>query len=88
MAEIKIEKKKPVWPWILLLLILIGALVFYFWWSDRDILEDDVSNTDTEQVIGAKRERNYMDTSRTTSEELEAFLSGMDDSSKIGPDVA
>ena len=36
MAEIKIEKKKAVWPWILLLL-LIGAVLVYFLASrDRD----------------------------------------------------
>jgi len=28
MAEIKIEKKKPIWPWIVALL-LIAAVVYY-----------------------------------------------------------
>lgn len=30
MAEIKIEKKPPVWPWILLGLLLVGFLVYWF----------------------------------------------------------
>lgn len=28
MAEIKIEKKKPLWPWVVALL-LIGAIIYY-----------------------------------------------------------
>lgn len=35
MAEIKIEKKKPVWPWIVALLI-IGALVYYIFVTDHE----------------------------------------------------
>ena len=30
MAEIRIEKKKPVWPWILGVLLLLVALYFFF----------------------------------------------------------
>ncbi|MHA7058895.1 hypothetical protein ACWGOQ_0016845 [Aquimarina sp. M1] len=36
MAEIKIEKKKPVWPWLLLALLLIGALVYFFILSNNE----------------------------------------------------
>lgn len=35
MAEIKIEKKKPIWPWIAALLI-IGALIYYIYVKDHD----------------------------------------------------
>ena len=35
MAEIKIEKKKPVWPWILILGIL-ALLVYFMAFRDRD----------------------------------------------------
>ncbi|QSW88913.1 MULTISPECIES: hypothetical protein [Flavobacterium] len=35
MAEIKIEKKKPVWPWIIALL-LIGAVVYYVFLRDTE----------------------------------------------------
>ncbi|WET03001.1 hypothetical protein [Flavobacterium sp. YJ01] len=34
MAEIKIEKKKRVWPWVVLLLIL-GAIVYYIYFVDH-----------------------------------------------------
>jgi hypothetical protein len=30
MAEIKIEKKKPIWPWIAVVLIIAGLLYFIF----------------------------------------------------------
>ncbi|HEY1194141.1 hypothetical protein [Flavobacterium sp.] len=35
MAEIKIQKKKPVWPWIVALL-LIAALVYYVFLKDNE----------------------------------------------------
>lgn len=34
MAEIKIEKKKPVWPWIAALLI-IAAVVYFIFFTDN-----------------------------------------------------
>lgn len=40
MAEIKIEKKKPIWPWILALLV-IALLVYFF------ILKDTTTVTNT-----------------------------------------
>jgi hypothetical protein len=36
MTEIKIEKKKPVWPWILLALGLLAAAWFFFFRNDKD----------------------------------------------------
>lgn len=35
MAEIKIEKKKPVWPWIALLLVIAG-LIYYIYFVDHE----------------------------------------------------
>lgn len=35
MAEIKIEKKKPIWPWIVIVL-LISALVYYIFLKDNE----------------------------------------------------
>lgn len=52
MAEIKIEKKKPVWPWVLLvLLILVGV---YIYWSYNDTTNERDQNeivTDTIQEM-------------------------------------
>lgn len=39
MAEIKIEKKKPLWPWIVAIL-LISAVAYYVF------IKDDESRTD------------------------------------------
>lgn len=36
MAEIKIEKKKPIWPWIVAIL-LISALVYYVFLRDNEV---------------------------------------------------
>lgn len=40
MAEIKIEKKKPLWPWIIAIL-LISAVAYYVF-----IIKDDETRTD------------------------------------------
>ena len=49
MAEIKIEKKKPVWPWILLAIILLAIILFFVFAEDADDMEYD-NEKDTEQV--------------------------------------
>jgi L-rhamnose mutarotase len=35
MAEIKIEKKKPIWPWIVALLLIAGV-VYYVFFKDHE----------------------------------------------------
>lgn len=52
MAEIKIEKKKPVWPWIVAALVIAALVYFIFFWDKNDEQEviqetTDVTNTDT-----------------------------------------
>ena len=39
MAEIKIEKKKPIWPWIAAVLI-IGAIIYYIFVIDHETHSD------------------------------------------------
>lgn len=41
MAEIKIEKKKPIWPWILIILIILAAVYFFWVYNDKDIDSTD-----------------------------------------------
>jgi len=36
MAEIKIEKKTPVWPWVIAIILLIAALVYFFGFRNGD----------------------------------------------------
>lgn len=44
MAEIKIEKKKPIWPWIVALLLIAGLVYFVF-------LRDDQAQMDNRTQI-------------------------------------
>ena len=43
MAEIKIEKKKPIWPWILVLVIIASLIYFVF-------LRDHETTTETVEI--------------------------------------
>jgi hypothetical protein len=49
MAEIEIEKKSPIWPWILLAILIIAALLYFFVLADDDV--DDADDMNTEQVM-------------------------------------
>lgn len=53
MAEIKIEKKQPIWPWILVILLILAAIYFFWYSSDQNfdnrddlILRDTISQND------------------------------------------
>ncbi len=67
MAEIKIEKKKPVWPWIILVLIILAG-VYFFWYYN-----DTMNGTDDEEMLqDTLQERNegMIDNSATDSTTL------------------
>jgi hypothetical protein len=50
MAEIKIEKKKPIWPWIVAVLI-IAALLYFVFLKDNEVQsESNVEMQDTTSV--------------------------------------
>jgi len=50
MAEIKIEKKKPIWPWIVAVLI-IAALLYFVFLKDNEVRsESSVEIEDTTSV--------------------------------------
>lgn len=54
MAEIKIEKKKPVWPWILLLLVIVGIIVYFLVFRDEEtnttVIEETPVATETDAM--------------------------------------
>ena len=56
MTEIKIEKKKPIWPWILLVLIILGIIAYFVFANpNSDMLNDDFDDDVTnEQVIDSE----------------------------------
>ena len=52
MAEIKIEKKKPIWPWILLILLILGVIAYFVYANnDDDYQDDNVDDVRNEQVM-------------------------------------
>lgn len=83
MAEIDIEKKKaPVWPWIIVALLAIAAII---WWADDD---NDMNATETEEVavnendldnnMNADNENN----DQVQAEEVESYVAFVNNSNK------
>ena len=50
MADIRIEKKKPVWPWLILIIILAVLAFLYFYGSMDTDETDDMESTEIEEV--------------------------------------
>lgn len=48
MAEIKVEKKSPIWPWILLGLIILGVILYFLLANGND--DTDTMDDDNDQV--------------------------------------
>ncbi len=51
MAEIKIEKKKRVWPWIVVLLVIV-AIIYYIYFVDHQVQSGnsvEIENTSSTQ---------------------------------------
>ncbi|NND87816.1 MAG: hypothetical protein HKM28_01060 [Flavobacteriaceae bacterium] len=46
MAEIKIEKKKTIWPWVLLALLVLAAIIYFTAYDDDDGDMDDTTQTE------------------------------------------
>ena len=64
MAEIKIEQKKQVWPWLLVGLV-IAALVIYFLMDKDDV---DTTEADTEEnYVSSTNESNLLDVKENNS---------------------
>lgn len=92
MAEIKVEKKKPVWPWILLGLLIL-AVILYFVFADNDTMDDVDDTDDIEQVEDTTYTSNenttgWDDNTSTagTGGEVENFIAHVGDQSRMGID--
>lgn len=100
MAEIKIEKKKPIWPWILLIVILVIAAILFF--MNRDDIQDDATDVDdmeeiddiddTDALDDTETSDAFVDTTSTYSRQeaeraMMDYRSSFTDSTKLGSDL-
>lgn len=79
MAEIKIKKKNPVWPWIILGLLVLG-IIWYFFLRDSDNQVADEEENMTEQVIVSENENAYSNSA------ISQFSDYISDTDKMGID--
>ena len=100
MAEIKIEKKKPIWPWIVLVLVILAILYFLVFADDDDSDDmDDMNETeqiDEETVWGDEDTTSWETETDTTgwategdtlgSAGVSAYLNYISDNSRMGVD--
>lgn len=90
MADIDIEKKKPVWPWIILVLVILAILYFLIFAGDDDA--DDLDETTTEQVedttVWEDQDENTAawDTEDTTGQAVSDYIAYVGDKSRMGID--
>lgn len=70
MAEIKIERKKPMWPWIILALVILAGIIYYVMDSNRLSPETNMTPIDKDTIYekGAGEDHyDKMDTDTTYS---------------------
>lgn len=97
MAEIKIEKKKPIWPWVILVLVILALLYFLVFAGDDDD-NDDMDDMETEQVEEGTAWEEDSDTANWDDNEsdwesdtlstgaVSGYLAYVSDKSKMGVD--
>ncbi|CAN5258722.1 hypothetical protein BH23BAC2_BH23BAC2_18380 [soil metagenome] len=94
MAEIKIEKKQPVWPWILVGLLILGVIL-YFLLSDNNDDMDTMDDDDMEQVDTTYQTTQANDTGNwpadsevgtSNSESVNNYYAHIGDKSRMGID--
>jgi hypothetical protein len=93
MAEIKIEKKRPVWPWVIVILIVLGIVTYFIYENqDNDEYNDDLNDDmSTEQIDGSINQQSDSDYDlnqnyRSTFDEFSAFEESIADSTRIAVD--
>lgn len=97
MAEIKIEKKKPVWPWILLGLIILGVILYFLLADnnrdDMDDMDDDIERVDTTYQTTQTGDRgaatwpdeaNRTPSATANNQSVDTYLSHVGNTSRMG----
>lgn len=85
MAEIKIKKKSPIWPWILLGLVILVLLYFLFVQNDDDVA--DTMDDDIEMTTPAENDTvddEAMMLSETADSEISAYQTYIADEANMG----
>ncbi|MFA0964943.1 hypothetical protein AB9P05_24255 [Roseivirga sp. BDSF3-8] len=72
MAEIKLKKKKPVWPWILLAIVVLGLLGFFLL-NDDDDTERLAETTEVQEVQSTDDAEGVQNTNQ--AEAIEDYVS-------------
>lgn len=60
MADIRIEKRKPFWPWILLVVIILIVAFLYFYGSTDTEMTDESDDTEMEEVTQLRPDLSLM----------------------------
>lgn len=55
MADIRIEKKKPLWPW-LLLIVIIAVLVFLYVYGSGESEDENMETEEIEDVTSVNHQ--------------------------------
>ncbi len=84
MADIEIEKKKPIWPWILLVLLIIAALLAYFLWFDVDDEYDDDAPANVEAAEPVTNTNGTATLTNDTEAVIAAYTSFIDEDKDMG----
>ncbi|MCK0125073.1 hypothetical protein MWU76_11735 [Gelidibacter sp. F2691] len=91
MAEIKIEKKKPVWPWVILILVVLGIIAYFVYANDEDINDDFDDDITNEQVIDTTNTQSSYDsyntgTTNSSYDQFTAYDQSIADSTRVAVD--
>lgn len=57
MADIRVEKKKPVWPWLFLIIIL-AVVIFLYFYGSTDSEENEETQDEIEEVTSFRSDEN------------------------------
>ena len=92
MAEIKIEKKKPVWPWILLVLLILAVIAYFLYENnDNDDYADDATIEEVDDINSTSIDTNepYDNTTNYTDSRdyITIYSASIMDSTRIGNDT-
>ncbi|WP_299399616.1 hypothetical protein [uncultured Gelidibacter sp.] len=89
MAEIKIEKKKPIWPWVILMLVVLAIIAYLIYANDDDDINDDFDDDyNNEQVIDTTDNTSAYDpySTSTSYDQFTAFDQSITDSTRVAVD--